>query len=97
MVRLASVVATDRQYKSFNQTKIAMHTLQLIQIGHSVGVILPTEVLSQLQLGVGSEIFLTESSNAMFLTTCNPESETQMRVAREVMGSRCVVLRELTR
>ena len=38
-----------------------MHTLKLTQIGNSVGVILPKEVLSRLRLEKGQTVFLTET------------------------------------
>jgi putative addiction module antidote len=74
-----------------------MHTLKLTQIGNSVGVILPKDVLARLDIGKGDEIFLTDSPDGLRLTVHNPEFETQMRAAREVMKSRRAVLRELAK
>lgn len=74
-----------------------MHTLKLTQIGNSVGVILPKDILSKLQLEKGDEIFLTDSPDGMRLTVHNPEFEAQMRVARDIMKSRRAVLRELAK
>ena len=38
-----------------------MFTLKLTQIGNSVGVILPKEVLGRLRLGKGESVIVTES------------------------------------
>lgn len=74
-----------------------MHTLKLTQIGNSVGVILPKEVLAKLQLEKGDEVYLTDSPDGVRLTAHNPEFEAQMRVARDVMKKRRAVLRELAK
>ncbi|MDP2262044.1 MAG: AbrB/MazE/SpoVT family DNA-binding domain-containing protein [Hydrogenophaga sp.] len=74
-----------------------MHTLKLTQIGNSVGVILPKDVLTKLQLERGDEIFLTDSPDGMRLTVHNPAFEAQMREARDIMKSRRAVLHELAK
>ncbi|MFT7402611.1 MAG: putative addiction module antidote [Hydrogenophaga sp.] len=74
-----------------------MHTLKLTQIGNSVGVILPKEILSRLDVTKGDELFLTDSPDGMRLTVHNPEFETQMRAARDIMKTRRAVLRELAK
>ncbi len=45
-----------------------MHTLKLTQIGNSVGVILPKEILARLKVEKGDVIYLTESADGMRLT-----------------------------
>lgn len=74
-----------------------MHTLKLIQIGNSVGAIFPKEVLTRLSLAKGDEMYLTESPDGLRITVHNPEFETQMRAAREIMKKRRAVLRELAK
>ncbi|MCJ0763063.1 AbrB/MazE/SpoVT family DNA-binding domain-containing protein [Variovorax terrae] len=74
-----------------------MHTLKLTQIGNSLGVILPKEVLIKLGLEKGEEVYLTDSPDGMRLTTHNPEFEEQMRIARDLMKERRAVLRELAK
>ncbi len=74
-----------------------MHALKLTQIGNSVGVILPKEILNRLAVTKGDELFLTDSPDGMRLTVHNPEFETQMRAARDIMKSRRAVLRELAK
>jgi len=74
-----------------------MHALKLTQIGNSVGVILPKEVLAMLKLGKGDTLYLTASPDGMRITPHDPGVEGQMQVAREVMKSRRAVLRELAK
>ena len=74
-----------------------MHVLKLTQIGNSVGVILPKEVLAQLNLSKGDTLYLTDSPDGMRVTPHDPVFDGQMRAAREIMKSRRAVLRELAK
>ena len=74
-----------------------MHTLKLTQIGNSVGVILPKEVLARLKLEKGDTLYLTESPDGMRITPHDPVFESQMESAREIMKNRRAVLRELAK
>lgn len=74
-----------------------MFTLKLTQIGNSVGVILPKEVLTRLKIGKGDEVFITESPDGYRITPHNPDFEEQMKSAREIMKDRRAVLRELAK
>lgn len=74
-----------------------MSTLKLTQIGNSVGVILPKEVLSRLNLEKGDTLFLTDAVNGITLTPYNPTFDMQMTEARRIMKKRRDVLRELAK
>ncbi len=74
-----------------------MHTLKLTQIGNSVGVILPKELLARLKLEKGDALYLTESADGVRLTPHDPQFEAQMKAARQVMRSRRNALRELAK
>ena len=74
-----------------------MQALKLTQIGNSLGVILPKEVLARMKLGKGDALFLTESADGYRLTPHDPQFEQQMSAAREVMRARRNVLRELAK
>ncbi len=74
-----------------------MHALKLTQIGNSVGVILPKEVLALLKLGKGDTLYLTASPDGMRITPHDPVFEGQMQAARDIMKSRRAVLRELAK
>jgi putative addiction module antidote len=62
-----------------------MHILKLTQIGNSVGVILPKEVLANLKLEKGESIFLTETPEGYVVTPYDPSLEEQMQAGREFM------------
>ena len=62
-----------------------MHALKLVQIGNSVGVVLPKEVLGQLRVGKGDSLFLTEAANGAYLTPYDPALEEELNAGREFM------------
>ncbi|TAM37938.1 MAG: AbrB/MazE/SpoVT family DNA-binding domain-containing protein [Burkholderiaceae bacterium] len=63
-----------------------MSALKLTQIGNSVGVILPKEVLARLRLAKGDTVFVTEAANGgVMLTPYDPELEEQLELGREFM------------
>ncbi len=74
-----------------------MTALKLTQIGNSVGVILPKEVLTRLKLVKGDTVFVTDAENGVMLTPYSPSFEAQMASARQVMKKRRNVLRELAK
>jgi putative addiction module antidote len=74
-----------------------MTALKLTQIGNSVGLILPKEVLARLKLEKGDMVFATDAANGVMLTPYSPEFEVQMTAARKVMKKRRDVLRELAK
>jgi putative addiction module antidote len=94
---LADGVGSAENNKSYNFWTSSMTTLKLTQIGNSVGVILPKEVLARLKLEKGDQVHLIESADGVRLTPHDPNFELQMKAAREVMRSRRNVLRELAK
>ena len=74
-----------------------MHTLKLTQIGNSVGVILPKEVLTRLKVEKGDFIYLTDSADGLRLTPHDPSFELHMKAARAIMRKRRKVLHELAK
>lgn len=74
-----------------------MTALKLTQIGNSVGVILPKEVLARLKLEKGDTVFLTDAAGGVLLTPYSAEFEAQMSEARRIMKERRDVLRELAK
>jgi len=62
-----------------------MAALKLTQIGNSVGVILPKEVLLRLKVEKGDTLFMTEAANGVTLTPYDPDLEEQLRLGREFM------------
>jgi len=74
-----------------------MHALKLTQIGNSVGVILPREMLAKLGMAKGDTIYAVDQPDGVRLTVADPEFAAQMEVARRVMKERRAVLRELAK
>lgn len=62
-----------------------MSALKITQIGNSVGVILPKEVLARLKVAKGDTLFLTDAANGIILTPYDPELEAQLKLGREFM------------
>ncbi len=71
--------------------------LKVTQIGNSLGVVLPREVLADLKIDKGDKLFLTRSPDGYRITRHDPEFEQQMTVARDIMKRRHNVLRELAK
>ncbi|MBK8892646.1 MAG: AbrB/MazE/SpoVT family DNA-binding domain-containing protein, partial [Propionivibrio sp.] len=65
-----------------------MFALKLTQIGNSVGVVLPKELLGLLHVEKGDTLYATESPEGVRLTPFDPEFEQQMDAARKIMKSR---------
>ncbi len=74
-----------------------MSALKLTQIGNSVGVILPKELLTKLGVGKGDTLFAIDQPDGVKLTVVEPDFEAQMAVARAMMKKWRNVLRELAK
>jgi putative addiction module antidote len=62
-----------------------MTALKLTQIGNSVGLILPKEVLARLKLEKGDTVFVTDAANGVMLTPYDPSLDEQLAAGREFM------------
>ncbi|HPK33521.1 AbrB/MazE/SpoVT family DNA-binding domain-containing protein [Ottowia sp.] len=71
--------------------------LKLTQIGNSVGVILPKEVLARLKVQKGDSLFVTDLPDGVALRPYDQEFAEQMETAREIMREYRDVLRELAK
>lgn len=74
-----------------------MTALKLTQIGNSVGVILPKELLARLKVDKGDVLHVTDSPDGIRLTPHDPIFSEQMEAARKIMKKRRHVLRELAK
>ena len=74
-----------------------MISLKLMQIGNSVGFVLPKEAVSRLKIEKGDVVFLTESPDGYHLSPYDPAFEKQMKAAERVMKKRRNVLRALAK
>ena len=62
-----------------------MTTLKLTQIGNSLGLIVPREVLARLKLQKGDAVFFTDTPNGVMLTPYDPDLDQQLEIGREFM------------
>jgi putative addiction module antidote len=62
-----------------------MHALKLTQIGNSVGLILPKEILARLKLEKGDTVFVTETPEGVAMTPYDPGLEEQIEAGRAFM------------
>ncbi|MDO9710852.1 AbrB/MazE/SpoVT family DNA-binding domain-containing protein [Paracraurococcus lichenis] len=74
-----------------------MATLKLRAIGNSVGVVLPKELLSRLDLQEGDTLHAVETPEGLTLSRLTPDQQEQLRIGREVMRKYRNVLRELAK
>ncbi len=74
-----------------------MSALKITQIGNSVGVILPKDLLARLKVEKGDTLFWTEAAHGVNLTAYDPEFESQVVEARRIMKKRRDVLKELAK
>jgi putative addiction module antidote len=63
-----------------------MHTLKLTQIGNSIGVVLPKEMLARLKVGKGEQLFVTETPDGYAITPYDPAIEEEIKLGLEFMA-----------
>ncbi len=71
--------------------------LKLIQIGNSVGVTLPKEMLAAMNVDKGDTITATPAPDGFRVTPYDPDTSEQMDVMRQIMKKRRNALRELAK
>lgn len=71
--------------------------IKVTQIGNSLGVILPKELLERLGIEKGDRLTVVEQSNAVTLTPFDPEFAETMEIAREGMKKYRNALNELAK
>ena len=74
-----------------------MLTLRLVSVGNSVGIILPKETLSKMNVEKGDTVYLTETTDGYKITPYDPDFERKMQIAEAVMKEERNVLRELAK
>jgi putative addiction module antidote len=69
--------------------------LKVTQIGNSVGVVLPKELLAKLRVDKGDTLMVTETPRGVELTAYDEEFATQMELAERIMREDRDILRKL--
>ena len=71
--------------------------LKITQIGNSLGVIFPKEVLAALKVGKGDQLILSETPDGFRITPYDPEVARQLEAGREFMKEYRDTLRALAK
>jgi putative addiction module antidote len=73
------------------------HELKVTQIGNSLGVILPKELLAELKVSKGENLVVTSTPEGVRLTTDDRGFGERMEIAEKIMKKRRRALRELAK
>jgi len=74
-----------------------MQRVKVTQIGNSLGVVLPKEIVERLGIARGQHLSVSETANGIELSPYDREFEEQMRLAEEIMDRYRDTLRELAK
>ncbi len=74
-----------------------MHHVKVTQVGDSLSVALPEEVVERLGIVPGQMLGLSETAHGIELSAFDPEFEEQMRLAEEIMDRYRDTLRDLAK
>ena len=74
-----------------------MQQVKVTQIGNSLGVVLPKDLVERLGIIRGQHLSVVETANGIELSPFDAEFEEQMRLAEEIMDKYRDTLRELAR
>jgi putative addiction module antidote len=72
-------------------------SLKVKKIGNSAGLVLPKELLAHIGAEIGGTLSVTKTPRGIELSAEQPDFDTQMATAREVMARRKRALRELAK
>ncbi len=62
-----------------------MTTLKITQIGNSLGVVLPKEILARLKVGKGDSVFVTDTPDGVVVSPYDSAVDEQLALGREFM------------
>jgi putative addiction module antidote len=71
--------------------------LKVRRVGNSLGVVLPKEALTRLNVEEGDEIYITEAPDGFRITAADPEFAKQMKLAEKGMKRYRNALRALAK
>ncbi|GAA4424652.1 AbrB/MazE/SpoVT family DNA-binding domain-containing protein [Bremerella cremea] len=74
-----------------------MTTIKIREIGNSLGVVLPKELIARLRVSKGDQLFVQETADGIRLTAYDPEFQKQMEIAERVMREDRDALRALSK
>ncbi|HEU0199528.1 MAG TPA: hypothetical protein VFR86_03750 [Burkholderiaceae bacterium] len=80
----------------FHRIEVSMGSiLRITNVGDSIAIVLPRELLDRLQLGKDAALLVTETADGIELKPCSPEAARQLALADEIMRENQEVLRRL--
>ena len=74
-----------------------MTKLKIRNVGNSLGIVLPKELIARLRVSKGDQLFVQETVDGLRLTAYDPEFERQMEIAKMVMQEDRDALRALSK
>lgn len=74
-----------------------MQRVKVTQIGNSLGVVIPKDIVERLGIVRGQQFSLSETVNGIELSPFDPEFERRMRFVEEIMDEYRDTLRELAK
>ena len=74
-----------------------MTTVKIRNVGNSLGVVLPKEMIARLRVAKGDSLFVQETVDGIRLTPYDPEFQQQMEIAKMVMREDRDALRALSK
>ena len=74
-----------------------MTTLKITQIGNSLGVVLPKEMLARLKLSKGDSVFVTDAPGGVVMSPYDPAVDEQLALGREFMHEYRDTFRQLAK
>lgn len=74
-----------------------MHTLKITKIGNSSGVVLPKDVLTDLNVEQGDRVFIVKADDGYKLVPYDPEFEEQLAAGKEGERAYRNALRQLAK
>ena len=74
-----------------------MTTIKIRNVGNSLGVVLPKEMIARLRVAKGDSLFVQETVDGIRLTPYDPEFQQQMEIAEMVMREDRDALRALSK
>lgn len=74
-----------------------MITIKIREVGNSLGVVFPKELIARLRVAKGDKLFVQETVDGLRLTAYDPEFQRQMEIAEMVMREDRDALRALSK
>lgn len=71
--------------------------LKIRKIGNSLGASIPKEILEQMNVGEGDNLYVTQTPDGVYLTPYDPEFATAMEAAKNITNRYRNAMKELAK